>query len=298
MPRYREYPKQPEGPPEVVDPVWLVKAVAIVILAALACGYASLCFLLYQGQWQLILHPKQTTAAPAQVGGAAVDMVKFGTDESGTPQLTGWLIPAAGGGRYAGMTMLFLPPGDGSLADSAATLALLHGFGVNVFGFDYRGYGQSVAVHPNQERMTVDAERAWTYLTTSRGVPANEIVPYGAGVGASLAVHLAAEHAEVPAVIVDSPGLDPLTTVLADPRTKYLPVRWLLNDRFPLAEPLAGLKTPKLLIAQDQKDARFQSAADPKVTVAGLPARSNPEYTQLMTGWLSRFLDQYVAAKV
>jgi pimeloyl-ACP methyl ester carboxylesterase len=295
MPRYRNYPPQPVGPPEVVEPMWLLKALAGMLLLALACGYGSLCYLFYQGQWQLILHPKQTTTAPAQIAGAPVEALRFGTDESGTPQLVGWMIPAAEGGKYPGITVLYLPSGDGSLADAAGTLGLLHGMGVRVFGFDYRGYGQSVAGHPSQTRMTEDAERAFAYLRAERTVPESQIVPYGVGVGASLAVHLAAEHAGVPAVIVDTPGADPMTTVKADPRTRLLPVRLLLRDRFPLAGPLAGLKTPKLLISPEQRDARLSAAKDPKITVFGV-ARSNASYDTVMTEWLGRFFDEYVAA--
>ncbi|HEY0263618.1 MAG TPA: alpha/beta hydrolase [Granulicella sp.] len=289
----KQVPAQLTGAPEVVDPVWLLKAIAVVLVAALVCGYMALCLLLYQGQWQLVLHPKQTTTAPAEVGDAAVQALKFGTDASGTPQLTGWWIPAAGG-RYAGTTVLYLPAGDGSLADAQGTLALLHQLGVNVFGIDYRGYGQSAAVHPNQQRMTEDAETAFGYLTGSRGLAASSIVPYGVGVSGSLAAGLAATHSAVPAVIVEAPGEEPLAIVKADPRTKMLPVNLLLKERFDLAAPLAGLKTPKLLLTPQKDDARLKSAADPKIAIYGAPAHGAAEYDPAMKGYLSRFFDQYL----
>jgi len=211
----------------------------------------------------------------------------------------GWILPAPAGSRYAGTTVLYLPSGDGSLADATETLGILHGLGVRVFAFDYRGYGQSVAVHPNQAGMTEDAERAFAYLTTSQGVPEGEIVPYGAGVGGSMAAHLAQEHKGVPAVIVESPGPDPLAMVENAPRTKYLPVQWLLHDRFPLAEPLAGLKTPKLLMSPEMKDARLAAAADPKRTVFAVPLPTSAAYGPMMRSSLAQFFEEYVAgAKV
>ncbi|NYF80381.1 alpha/beta hydrolase [Granulicella arctica] len=294
-PQYRQYPPRPDGPPEVVHPMWLLKALAVVLVAALVCGYGALCLLLYQGQWQLILHPARTTSHPAEVAGAPVEFVRFGPDETAVPQLTGWTIPAAAGGRYAGVTVLFLPSGDGSLADSAPTLGLLHGLGLTVFGVDYRGYGESVAVHPNQERMMADADASFVYLTTSRGIPARQIVPYGVGLGASLAAHLAAEHGEIPGVIVDSPAADPLATVEGDPRTHYLPVKLLLHDRFPLADLLATLKTPKLLLLPGASNRMLGSAADPKMTIE-LPERSSAVYGETMTRSLTRFLDAYITA--
>ena len=292
-PHYRSYPPRPlTGPPEVVDPVWLLKALATLIVAALVCGYGTLCFLLYQGQWQLLLHPKQTTTYPAKIGESPVALLRFGPDESGIPQQTGWSVAAVPGARYAQLTVLFLPSGDGSLADSMSTLNALHALGVNLFAIDYRGYGQSAAVHPNQQRMLEDANSAWQFLTTSRSVSASQLVLYGTGLGASLATHLATEHGSVPALILDTPGPDPLQTVLNDPRTSVLPVRLLLHDRFPLAEPLSTLKTPKLLLSPGSTPATFTHAADPKLMVT-LP---EPRSTTLFTQGITRFLDQYLTS--
>ena len=290
-PPYRNYPpRPPAGPPEVVDPIWLLKAAGLTVLAALVCGYASLCLLLYQGQWQLLLHPRTTTSHSAQLDGTPIEFLRFGPDESATPQRSAWVIPAAAGARYANLTVLFLPSGDGSLADAQPTLAHLHALGLNLFAIDYRGYGESAAVHPNQLRMTEDTASAWQYLTTARGVAPGSILPYGTGLGTSLATQLAAEHPNLPAIILDSPAPDPLATVLADPRTHFLPVRLLLHDRFPLAQPLAALKTPKLLLAPTA-NAAFEQAAAPKLAVTLPTPRSDTLYTQSLT----RFLDQYAA---
>jgi pimeloyl-ACP methyl ester carboxylesterase len=282
--------KSQPAPPEVVDPIWLVKAVAFTVLAALLCGYLTFCFLFYQGQWQLVLHPTRTAASPQSIAGAPYELIHFGPDESAIPQLTGWWIPSAPGGRYAHATILFLPSSDGSLENSIPTLASLHNLGINVFAFDYRGYGQSAAIHPTQQNMTSDADAAWQYLTTSRSIPEPQIIPYGVGAGASLAAHLTLTHPAIPALILDSPRTDLLNAALRDPRSKLLPTRLLFNQRFPLAKPLATLQTPKLLISRTASpDQPFLTAADPKLTVE-FPTPSEALYAQS----LIRFLDQYV----
>src|SRR5277367_1605496 len=119
-------------PSEVVSPIWLVKAIALTILVALLCGYLTFCLLFYQGQWQLVLHPTRTAVSPQSVAGIPYDLIHFGPDESAVPQLTGWWIPSAPGGRNANTTVLFLPGSDGSLADSIPTLASLHNLGINI----------------------------------------------------------------------------------------------------------------------------------------------------------------------
>src|SRR5271170_1249909 len=165
---------------------------------------STFCLLFYQGQWQLVLHPIRTAASPASIAGVPYELIRFGPDESATPQLTGWWIPSDPGGRYSHLTILLLPDGNGSLADSIPTLASLHNLGINVFAFDYRGYGQSAATRPNQQNMIHDADSAWQYLTISRNIPAPQIVPYGIGVGASLATRLAAANTAIPALILDA----------------------------------------------------------------------------------------------
>jgi uncharacterized protein len=282
---------QPAPQPEVVDPIWLVKAIAFTVFAALFCGYLTFCFLFYQGQWQIILHPARTVAGPPSISGAPYDLIRFGPDESATPQLTGWWIPSPPGSRYADTTLLFLPGSDGSLADCIPTLSSLHNLGINVFAFDYRGYGQSAATHPNQQNMTHDADAAWKYLNTSRAIAESKIIPYGIGTGASLATHLALTHLAVSALILDSPRADLLEVALHDPRSRLLPVHLLFHERFPLAEPLASLHTPKLLISRTASpDQAFRTAADPKLMVE-LAVPSEELYTQSLT----RFLDQYIA---
>jgi pimeloyl-ACP methyl ester carboxylesterase len=298
-------PAQPQPSshsPEVVDPVWLIKAIGATLVAALLCGYLTLCLLFYQGQWQLILHPTRSTPAPANIGGAAFTTIHFGVDETAAPQLTGWWIPAEPGGRYAADTILYLPSGDGALADAAPRLAALHSLGINLFAFDYRGYGQSAPTRPNQRRMTEDATSAWKYLTVSRALSPSHIVLFGDGVGCALAAELAAAHPDAPAVILQSPRPDLLQVVLADPRTRSLPIRNLFHDRFEITGPASSLKTPKLFLipaspagSGDQPASNIQgltaTAATPKMISTLHTADWNgPIYREQIV----RFLDQYV----
>ena len=272
--------------------MWLLKAIGLTILVALLCAWLTLNLLFYRGQWQLVLHPTRTASAPASIAGAPYELIHFGLDESATPQLTGWWIPAPPNARYAQSTILFLPTGDGSLTNSVTTLTALHNLGINVFAFDYRGYGQSADTHPSQQKMTQDADSAWQYLETSRKIPANQIIPYGTGVGASLATHLALAHPDIPALILDSPQSDLLDAALRDPRTILLPTRLLFHERFPLADFLAGLRTPKLLIStSNSMHPAFRTAADPKLTVE-VSSPTDAFYGPALT----RFLDEYLSS--
>ncbi len=296
MPRPTPSPQRPtpsQAPPVVVDPRWVAKAFVIIIVASLLCGYLSLCLLFYVGQWQIVLHPTRTISAQPPV--PAAELLHFAPDDSAVPQLTGWWIPALSGTRYTNLTLLYLPSGEGSIAnpESTATLATLHNLGINILAVDYRGYGQSALTpHPSQQVLTQDAESAWHYLHTSRSLPETTIIPYGVGVGASLAAQLAAAHPRTPALILQSPVNDLLETALRDDRTKLVPARLLFNQHFPLTTPLMTLTTPKLLLSTGTMPTAYQTAATPRLTVdfSGTSATlsSQPEYLPS----IARLLDE------
>jgi alpha-beta hydrolase superfamily lysophospholipase len=288
MPRPAPKPYDSNDAPEIVSGRWLAKGFGIVALAALICSYLSLCLLYYLGQWQIVLHPDPAAAKQTAPPG----LIHFGTDETGRPQLTGEWLPAGEDSHYGQLTILLLPAGDGSRKNAEATVHALHDIGLNVFSFDYRGYGLSATVHPSQQRMTDDANSAWRYLTGSRGVPATKIIPYGIGTGASLAAALAAAHHEIQAVILDRPHVDLRDFAAADRRSGLLPTGMLFHEHFPLAAPLTSLATPKLLISKQGKTyPAFASAGSPRMSVE-LSESSGPLFAYAVR----RFIDQYLPA--
>lgn len=291
----RTRPVPPAAPEEVVNPLWLLKAVGFTLIAALICAWLALCLLFYQGQWQLVLHPVRSSQPLDHIAGLHATPILFDAAETGLPRLSGVLIPPSASSGRASWIALYLRPGESSLAQDAtdaATLQQLHALGLTVFAFDYRGFGASDPAHPTSARMAEDAEAALRYLL-GRGTAENRIVLYGAGLGSSLAATLASHHPGIPALILDAPTPPTLQTVLADPRTRALPVRWLFHESFSL-DALRLLQTPKLLISYPSPEAptaplAYNAAAIPKVTLE-LPRSQDPQKGQA----IARFLDQFV----
>jgi pimeloyl-ACP methyl ester carboxylesterase len=310
--------QKPHTTVEVVHPLWLLKALAVTLLVALLCAWLTACLLFYQGEWQLVLHPSRAiTQTPAALN-LPFDSIRFDAAETGQPRLTGWWLPAsplstaaqatqpalASPPRYAEFTILYLHGGSGSLSDALPALARLHAAGLNVFAIDYRGYGASEPTHPTESRMAEDTAAALDYLTGTRHIPVHSIIPYGEGLAAALAASLAAEHPELPAVVISNPVPDAAAIAAAARPTRLVPVRLLLRDRFDIATPLATLTTPKLLLADapepDPKhadaaglratEALFHRAASPTIFVTLLPA----DYDAIYQDSLTRFLDQYL----
>ena len=283
---------QEDGAPIVVEGGWILRALALLVGVALVCGYLTLCGLFYQGQWQMVLHPVRTEVRPSLLGARTYDVVRFGPDATGVPQRAGWWLPAVQTGDYRHLTILYLPSGDGSLADQAELLNLLSTTGAAVFAIDWRAYGASAMLRrPGEASMREDAEAAWQYLVATRGLKAGGVIPYGRGLGAAVALWLADEHSGTPAMVLDGPRLDVTAEVANDPRVRLLPVKLLFNNRFELEPMLRESKVPKLIVTRDgQNHRRVLEAGDPKMTVV---LRQFDAKT--FDDSLERFLGQYTS---
>jgi len=237
------------------------------VAAAAVCAYATLCLLFYQGQWQMVLHPSRSLAVTPAAGGVKFDEIHFDYTETGVARLDGWWIPADPASQWSASTVLYLHGGDGSLSGCIDDLVALHSLGINVFAFDYRGFGRSTGTRPSEQRMTGDANAAWSYLTDTRRIDAKSIVIYGSGVGASLAAELAARHNPA-GVVLDGPSETARQIVGRDARSKILPLWLLLNERFDPTGALQDSTLRKLFLDRDGARARteqlYQAAALPK----------------------------------
>jgi pimeloyl-ACP methyl ester carboxylesterase len=224
---------------------WVAGALAATLAFAALCVYIVFCLLFWQGQWQLVFHPSRiVTATPASVG-LPYDEVSFDATETGALQLNGWWIPAE---PHAANTLLLLHDGSGSLSDTVSAVSTLHTLGINIFVFDYRGFGKSANVHPSEASTYADADAAWHYLTETRHLAPSSIALYGIGLGAAIAAETARRHPQAPALILQDPEPPTLTKLKFDAKTQLLPVRLLFHDRFDLAKTLAAVRTPKLVL--------------------------------------------------
>jgi pimeloyl-ACP methyl ester carboxylesterase len=271
---------------------WLGGAFVGTLLFAVVCVYISFCFLFWQGQWQLIFKPARSIATtPASVG-IGYDEVRFDATETGALQLAGWWIPAQSPIAYDGRTVLIFHDGVGSLSDSVPQLRALHRLGVNVFAFDYRGFGKSLDLHPSEKSTNEDADAAWRYLTETRHLSPDTIILDGVGLGAAIAAETALRHPSAPALIVEHPRPPPLQEVHFDPRARLLPIAFLLHDRFDPAKPLAVLQTPKLFLypVRDTPTLYYENAAQPKERAFLATDEDKNSYVACLRDFLDRYI--------
>jgi pimeloyl-ACP methyl ester carboxylesterase len=289
------WPRSTAAPPPTVSAKWLLGAVAITIPAAALCGWAVLCLLFWQGSWQLMYHPTAMVArTPASIG-LAFNPVSFAVADTGEPQLQGWWIAAKPGeGRY---TVLYLHSQNGNLGDTLDDLVNLHNAGTNVMAFDYRGFGQSLFAHPSESRGRQDAEWALSYLTSTRHIGPREIILAGNGLGANLALEIAAAHQDLAGVILESPLDSPESAIFDDPRAHLVPAHLLVSDRFALNPAAAALHIPSLWLLPNpptghpsppEIEQAFQAITAPKMRVS---LSASPKTQQDFVDEIKRWLD-------
>lgn len=246
---------------------WLLIAFLITIAAALACVYGSMCLLFYQGQWQMLFHPSRTVTATPADAGLPYEEIHFDVTDTGAPLLDGWWIPADPGAHYATDTVLYLHGARGSLADTVPAIVTLHRLGINVFAFDYQGFGKSAGRHPTERLAQSDAVAAWTYLTDVRHVPANHIVVYGDGTGATFAAALGAEFTPAGVVLEDA-NPPARQTFEHDARARILPLWLLQNERLDPTADLERAHAPRLFLDREGDASRtrelFEKSSSPK----------------------------------
>jgi hypothetical protein len=288
--------RSPSSPRPTVSGRWLLTAASLALLAAAVCAWGALCLLFWQGSWQLLYHPTSAVArTPASVG-LIFDQVGFATTEAGEPQLKGWWIPAGPDARFSRYTALYLHGQTGNLGEAVDALAALHGAGVNILAFDYRGYGQSQFTRPSEIHWREDAEGALKYLTGTRHEAADTILLDGKDLGANLALEVGAEHGELAGVVLESPLDAPVDAIFRDPRAHLVPAHLLVRDRFDAKAAAAALRIPSLWFLQaavqgpggtsGNREA-FQKVNAPKMLVWLTPSPdAKKDYGNALARWL------------
>lgn len=218
----------------------------------LAGAYLVVVVLVYLFQRRLQYFPDPE--APSLPAGAE-DVRLEATD--GTP-LRGWYWPGP-------VVVLVLHGNAGHRGHRLHIAEGLRGKGYGVFLLDYRGYGGSGG-RPTEAGLLLDAEAAVHWLR-ARGV--TRVAYYGESLGCGVVAALAAR--EPPVAIVFQSGADSLAPV-GQAAYPWLPIRWLMKDRFDAAARMRDVACPVLsihgendgLIAPARGRALFDAAPGPK----------------------------------
>jgi len=222
--------------------------------------------------------------------GLPLEDVWFGSAD-GT-KLFGWYVEAPADRPV----ILWCHGNAGNVINRLDNLRYLYGMGLSVFLFDYRGFGRSQNLRPNEEGLGQDALGAMNYLTRERMIRPERIVIFGRSLGAAVAAEVAS-HQPAAGLILES--CFPSIEAVAKHHYGGLPVHWLLGAEFRLIDRLPQLSLPKLIIHGDKDDIIpielgrevFEAAKPPKSFFPIAGANHNDTYLVGGSGYFKRFAE-------
>ena len=239
-------------------------------------------------------------ATPAGIG-LAFDNVAIQTPDGVT--LHGWFLPAGDEkGEAAGRahpTVLFLHSNRGNVGAGLPKLQALHDAGLNVFTFDYRGFGKSNGT-PSERGLNLDALAAYFHVTGKYAVPPDRLFLYGEGLGAAVAIQLATQ---MPAAGMITEGAFTSLPDVLEIKPSFIPWRLLLfRNQFNALVKIKRIRMPLLLLHSSQDDVvpyrqaeqLFFYAANPKqlVPVTGTHDTAFAQSKDLIREQITAFVDK------
>ena len=224
-----------------------------------------------------IFHPSaEIVQTPRQAGLPFQD--HFFTSADGV-RLHGWFIPH----RDARATLVWFHGNAGNISHRVENIKLLHDrVKINIFIFDYRGYGRS-AGSISEEGAYRDGAAALDFVRQQLAVEAKSLIIFGRSLGAAVAVEMALQFA-CRGLILETP----FTSIRDMAKTVFpvLPIGLFLQTRFDVLEKIAQVKVPLLVLHGDRDDLVpyehgqrvFAAARAPKEFYTIIGAKHNDTY--------------------
>lgn len=227
-----------------------------------------LCFLWGVLRWfeySQVYHPHKKLEQSGDALGRAWENVFFETSDG--VRLNGWFFPTDANSPRRQWAVLLCHGNAGNISHRFHYFQLLLELGVNVFAFDYRGYGASEG-RPSEEGTYADAVAARRWLQ-EKGFTPERILALGESLGGAIVAELAARGPLAGIILQSTFSSVPAVGAELFP---WLPVRWISTIRYDVPAKLARIKTPLLilhsredsLIAFHHAEKNFAAANAPK----------------------------------
>lgn len=228
----------------------------------------------------VIYAPERALESTPQNEGLAYEDAWFPASDG--VRLHGWLVPARG----AHLTLLWFHGNAGNISHRVNNIKYLHRLlRVNVFIFDYRGYGKSAGrlSDLSEEATYHDAEGALAYVRGRQDLAPTRLVYFGRSLGAAIAVE-AARRQPPAGLILETPftRIQDMARIVAPYvlfpsllRTKYDSLRKMSEIRVPLFI-LHGDRDE--LVPLEQARRLFEAANQPKTFYTIPGAHHNDTY--------------------
>ena len=228
---------------------------------------------------RMIFHPSASIDhTPSEVGLEFEDIFFIARDGV---RLNGWFVPH----REARSTLVWFHGNAGNIGHRVENIKWLHDrVPMNIFIFDYRGYGRSQGL-PSEEGTYLDGAAALELMRKKLGADgAKKIILFGRSLGAAIATEMATRF-ERQGLILESP----FVSIAAMARVLFpvLPIGPLLQTRYDVRATIKKIKVPLLVLHGDRDEIIpfeqgklvFEAAPEPKRFFAIAGANHNDTVT-------------------
>ena len=213
---------------------------------------------------RIIYHPHKYPEGNWNSSSSSVSREDVHFTASDGVRLHGWYIPSAG----AKATLLWFHGNAGNITHRLGNIEMLKPLNLNIFIFDYRGYGKSEG-EPDEKGIYSDSQAAYDWLVKVKNILPGEIILFGRSLGGICAVEVASGNSAA-GLILES--VFPSAGKMAEKIFPVLPLGGAIKSRFDAISKVPDLKLPKLFIHGTQDEIvpyklgreLFSVAADPK----------------------------------
>ncbi|MZG53360.1 MAG: alpha/beta hydrolase [Nitrospinae bacterium] len=231
------------------------------VMAVLMVLYAVL---LVSCEKKIIFHPSKFPEGywdPASMG-LEVQDINFQSKDG--KKLHGWFV----GSPQARATLLWFHGNAGNLSHRLDNIQRLLPLNLNIFIFDYRGYGKSEG-EPDEEGIYLDSLAAYNRILEIEGVSVDSLFLFGRSLGGICAVETAL-HKPARGLILES-----VFTSASDMSRKIsplIPLGWAIRSKLDAVNKVPDITLPKLflhgnrdeIVPFDLGKKLYDAAADPK----------------------------------
>jgi pimeloyl-ACP methyl ester carboxylesterase len=224
---------------------WLQRLLLFSTSVLLAC-----CVMLTSFQRSLIYVPDRgaVTTEGAGIPASRIENIEVLAQDG--IALHGWLThPEPRFSENEKFLVILFPGNAGHRGFRAPLLDDFNSLGCDAMICDYRGYADNEG-SPSEPAFARDARSIWDYARQQRNFPAERIILCGESLGGGVATRLAWElcrEQTPPAGLILRTTFTSLTDT-AQYLYPYLPVRWILVDRYPSIDRIGEITCPILVI--------------------------------------------------
>ncbi|MBU0478441.1 alpha/beta hydrolase [bacterium] len=221
--------------------MWM-KVVKYIVGTLIVFSFLHLYFRYFE--WKNIYYSTREISRIPESIGLKFEDIFFETNDH--VKLNGWYVPCEG----AISTLLFCHGNAGNISDRLDSIDIFHNLGLNIFIFDYRGYGKSRGF-PTEKGTYLDAMAAYSWLISEKKLDEDKLIIFGRSLGGSIAIDLASKINK--GLLISESAFTSIIDIGKE-FYPFLPIKYCASIKYDSIQKIKSIKIPKLIIHSEEDE--------------------------------------------